>query len=144
MLQSWGLFLLPEITPSLSFPSLLLWQTYFPIMRTPLSHPHHSLPYLTPRMWGISLATKRQIQDISFPGIPGLVIWTFMVCSASSLICELKVKAFFCLFGFSNILEQTGIKWREHFQVVANQSKRKSRLLFNIGSRSLILEAGPL
>lgn len=35
MLQGWGLFLHPETTPSLSFPALLLWQTYFPILRTP-------------------------------------------------------------------------------------------------------------
>lgn len=53
-------------------------------------------------------------------------------------------ESFLCLFGFSNILERSVIKGRVRFQVALNRSKKKGRLLLDIGGLSLISKAGPL
>lgn len=51
---------------------------------------------------------------------------------------------FFSPLGFSNILEQSEIKRRVHFQVTSNKSRKKGRLFFDIASLLLISAAGPL
>lgn len=96
------------------------------------SHPHHSLPYLIPNMWHLSLETRKCAASYLFPRHS----WTWnmnvlgLLKQATSYV-NWKQKLALCT-GFSNILEQPGIKCRMHFQVTSNKSKKEVRLLLNI------------
>lgn len=100
------------------------------------SHPHHSLPYLILNMWHLSLETRKCAASYLFPRNS----WTwsinvFELLKQATSYVNWKWKLALST-GFSNILEQSGIKYRMHFQLTSNKSKKEGRLLLNIAIAS--------
>lgn len=96
------------------------------------SHPHHSLSYLIPNMWGLSLETRKYASSYLFPRHS--LTWSMNVLrllKQATLYVNWKWKLALST-GFSNILEQSGIKCRVHFQVTSNKYKKEGRLLLNV------------
>lgn len=100
------------------------------------SHPHHSLPYLIPNMWRLSLETRRHAASYLFPRHS----WTwntnvFELLKQATSYVNWKRKTALST-EFSNILEQSGIKCTMHFEGTSNKSRKEGRLLLNIAIAS--------